>query len=79
AVASGIHDLYAEEHGRDEANELYAVMVERCGWRQPSDAEFADRIMVEVSESLERLDADSASYPIVLCAHSVLAPYVAAS
>ncbi|KAJ2746206.1 hypothetical protein GGI20_001561 [Coemansia sp. BCRC 34301] len=77
AVASGIHELYAEEYGRDEANELYSVMVEHCGWRQPSDAEFADRIMAEVTESLKCLEVDSPSYPIVLCARSVLAPYVA--
>ncbi|KAJ2792860.1 hypothetical protein GGI18_000049 [Coemansia linderi] len=76
AVVSGIHDLYAEEHGKDEADELYSVMTEHCGWRRPSDAEFADRIMVEVSEVLKGLEHDSPSYPIVLCAHSILAPYV---
>ncbi|KAJ2106766.1 hypothetical protein GGI16_001801 [Coemansia sp. S142-1] len=77
AVVAGIHDLYAEEHGKDKADELYSVMTEHCGWRQPSDAEFADRIIVEVSETLRGLEHDSASYPVVLCAHSVLAPYVA--
>ncbi|KAJ2882908.1 hypothetical protein H4R27_003126 [Coemansia aciculifera] len=76
AVVAGIHDLYAEEHGKDEADELYSVMTEHCGWRRPSDAEFADRIMVEVSEVLRGLEHDSTSYPIVLCAQSVLAPYV---
>ncbi|KAJ2254021.1 hypothetical protein GGI13_002386 [Coemansia sp. RSA 455] len=77
AVVAGIHDLYAEEHGKDKADELYSVMTEHCSWRQPSDAEFADRIIVEVSETLRGLEHDSASYPVVLCAHSVLAPYIA--
>ncbi|KAJ2891789.1 hypothetical protein IWW38_003473, partial [Coemansia aciculifera] len=59
------------------ADELYSVMTEHCGWRQPGDAEFADRIMVEVGKSLRGLEVDSASYPMVLCARSVLAPYAA--
>ncbi|KAJ2080926.1 hypothetical protein H4R24_002726 [Coemansia sp. RSA 988] len=76
AIASGIHDLYAEENERDEADKLYAIMVERCGWRMPGNAEFADSLLVEVKDTLSTLDQDSADYPVVMAAFNLLAPYV---
>ncbi|KAJ1998288.1 hypothetical protein GGI04_005070, partial [Coemansia thaxteri] len=79
AVASGFHDVYAEARGKDEADALYSVMVDRCAWRPPCDAEFADRLLVEVGEVLQQLDQASPAYSIALCARSVLAPYAVAS
>ncbi|KAJ2682171.1 hypothetical protein GGH99_004858 [Coemansia sp. RSA 1285] len=76
AIASGIHDLYSEEHGKAEADALYAIMVERCGWRRPSNAEYADKIFVETSDKLASLKHSSCSYPVVMCAYNLLAPYV---
>ncbi|KAJ2722597.1 hypothetical protein GGI07_003184 [Coemansia sp. Benny D115] len=76
AIAAGIHDLYTEEHGRTEADALYSVMVERCGWRPPAEAEFADRILVEVRSTLDVLDRESNNYAVVMCAHNLLAPYI---
>ncbi|KAJ2659660.1 hypothetical protein IWW48_003386 [Coemansia sp. RSA 1200] len=76
AIASGIHDLYSEEHGKTEADALYAIMVERCGWRRPSNAEYADKIFVETSDKLASLEHTSCSYPVVMCAYNLLAPYV---
>ncbi|KAJ2784507.1 hypothetical protein GGI15_002242 [Coemansia interrupta] len=78
AIASGIHDLYAEEQGREEADSLYQIMVDRCGWRAPSDAEFADKILVEVTETLHILDRESKDYAVVMCAYNLLSPYISA-
>ncbi|KAJ2763604.1 hypothetical protein IWQ56_004794 [Coemansia nantahalensis] len=77
AIAAGIHDLYAGERGAGEADALYAVMVERCGWQQPGEAEFADTLLVEVKDTLGRLPQDSADYPVAMTALNLLAPYVA--
>ncbi|KAJ1665582.1 hypothetical protein EV178_003087 [Coemansia sp. RSA 1646] len=79
AIVSGIHDLYSEEHSTAEADALYSIMVERCGWRHPSDAEFADKVFVETSNKLASLEHTSRSYPVVMCAYNLLAPYVAPS
>ncbi|KAJ2809077.1 hypothetical protein H4R20_000381 [Coemansia guatemalensis] len=76
AIAAGIHDLYAEENERDVADKLYAIMVERCGWRMPADAEFADNLLVEVKDTLSTLEQDSADYPVVMAAFNLLAPYM---
>ncbi|KAI8321978.1 hypothetical protein GQ54DRAFT_297665 [Martensiomyces pterosporus] len=76
AIAAGIHDLYSEEHGKEEADALYAVMVDQCSWRPPSEAEFADRILVEVKQTLESISQESTEYPVVMCAYNLLAPYV---
>ncbi|KAJ2553504.1 hypothetical protein EV175_002916 [Coemansia sp. RSA 1933] len=76
AIASGIHDLYSEEHSKAEADALYAIMVERCDWRRPSDAEYADKVFVEAAKTLEELDQSSGNYPVVMCAYNLLAPYV---
>ncbi|KAJ1644782.1 hypothetical protein LPJ64_003584 [Coemansia asiatica] len=76
AIAAGIHDLYSEERNKEEADALYQVMVDRCGWRMPGDAEFADKILVEVKETLQALDSDSSDYAVVLCAYNLLSPYV---
>ncbi|KAJ2711880.1 hypothetical protein H4R19_003040 [Coemansia spiralis] len=76
AVAAGIHDLYAEERDASEADALYAIMVARCGWQQPSEAEFADTLLVEAKDTLGRLSHDSADYPVVMAALNLLAPYV---
>ncbi|PIA18988.1 hypothetical protein COEREDRAFT_79505 [Coemansia reversa NRRL 1564] len=76
AIAAGIHDLYTEERGKDEANKLYDIMVKRCGWRMPGNAEFADNLLVEVKEALSTLERDSADYPVVMAAFNLLSPYV---
>ncbi|KAJ1906131.1 hypothetical protein LPJ81_001519, partial [Coemansia sp. IMI 209127] len=76
AIASGIHDLYSEEHSKAEADALYSIMVERCGWRHPSDAEYADKVFVEAGNTLAGLDQTSSNYSVVMCAYSLLAPYV---
>ncbi|KAJ1835558.1 hypothetical protein LPJ63_001038 [Coemansia sp. RSA 2711] len=76
AIAAGIHDLYRDEKGTDEADRLYAVMVERCGWRLPGDAEFADTLLGEVKTTLNSLDRDSRGYPVVMAAFNLLAPYM---
>lgn len=76
AIAAGIHDLYAEERSRSDADALYSVMVERCGWRQADDAEFADRLLLEVKAALQDLNKGDSRYPIVMCAYNLLAPYV---
>ncbi|KAJ1958329.1 hypothetical protein EC988_000366 [Linderina pennispora] len=76
AIVAGIHDLYSEEHSRDEADSLYSVMVDQCGWRQPCKAEFADKIFIEVEDMLRTLGEDSSEYPVVKCAHNLLAPYI---
>ncbi|KAJ2452631.1 hypothetical protein EV183_002782 [Coemansia sp. RSA 2336] len=76
AIAAGIHDLYKEERGAEEADALYAVMVERCGWRRPEDAEFADKLMVEVKNTLGSLDNTSRGYPVVMAAFNLLSPYM---
>ncbi|KAJ1806424.1 hypothetical protein LPJ56_005132, partial [Coemansia sp. RSA 2599] len=76
AIAAGIHDLYSEERDKEEADALYQVMVDRCGWRMPRDAEFADKILVEVNETLRGLDSSSSNYAVVLCAYNLLSPYV---
>ncbi|KAJ1725602.1 hypothetical protein LPJ53_000272 [Coemansia erecta] len=76
AIASGIHDLYAEEQDKAEADSLYQIMVDRCGWRAPGDAEFADKILVEVTETLHSLDHGSKNYAIVMCAYNLLSPYI---
>ncbi|KAJ1872626.1 hypothetical protein LPJ55_002926 [Coemansia sp. RSA 990] len=77
AIAAGIHDLYKEERSVEEADALYAVMVERCGWRRPEDAEFADKLMVEVKSTLGSLDSSSRGYPVVMAAFNLLSPYMA--
>ncbi|KAJ2849582.1 hypothetical protein IWW36_002515 [Coemansia brasiliensis] len=76
AIAAGIHDLYKEERGVEEADALYTVMVERCGWRRPEDAEFADKLLVEVKSALGSLDHSSRGYPVVMAAFNLLAPYM---
>ncbi|KAJ2595338.1 hypothetical protein H4R99_005391 [Coemansia sp. RSA 1722] len=76
AIAAGIHDLYSEERSKEEADALYQVMVDQCGWRMPRDAEFADRILVEVNDTLRGLDSSSSDYAVVLCAFNLLSPYV---
>ncbi|KAJ2385935.1 hypothetical protein GGI23_006609 [Coemansia sp. RSA 2559] len=76
AIASGIHDLYSEEHSKAEADALYTIMVERCGWRHPSDAEYADKVFVEAGNTLAGLEQTSSNYSVVMCAYSLLAPYV---
>ncbi|KAJ2619573.1 hypothetical protein GGI26_005734 [Coemansia sp. RSA 1358] len=76
AIAAGIHDLYCEEHSKSEADALYSIMVERCGWRLPSDAEYADKVFVEASNALKNLDQTARTYPVVTCAYNLLAPYV---
>ncbi|KAJ2355649.1 hypothetical protein GGF43_002562 [Coemansia sp. RSA 2618] len=76
AIAAGIHDLYKEEKGEEEADKLYAVMVARCGWLMPGDAEFADTLLVEVKNTLNGLDHHSSAYPVVMAAFNLLAPYM---
>ncbi|KAJ1895485.1 hypothetical protein LPJ66_004570, partial [Kickxella alabastrina] len=76
AIAAGIHDLYAEEHSREEADALYAVMVAKCAWRLPAEAEFADRVLIEVSDELRSLRPEDSAYAVVMCAHNLLAPYM---
>ncbi|ORX71459.1 hypothetical protein DL89DRAFT_266482 [Linderina pennispora] len=66
----------ADQHSRDEADSLYSVMVDQCGWRQPCKAEFADKIFIEVEDMLRTLGEDSSEYPVVKCAHNLLAPYI---
>ncbi|KAJ2278851.1 hypothetical protein GGH14_002912 [Coemansia sp. RSA 370] len=76
AIAAGIHDLYKEEKGPEEADKLYSVMVAQCGWRLPGHAEFADTLLVEVKNTLNGLDHDSRGYPVVMAAFNLLAPYM---
>ncbi|KAJ2385479.1 hypothetical protein GGI05_004689 [Coemansia sp. RSA 2603] len=76
AIAAGIHDLYAEEQNKKEADSLYQFMVDRCGWRAPSDAEFADKILVEVTKTMHNLDHESKNYAVVMCAYNLLSPYI---
>ncbi|KAJ1944203.1 hypothetical protein GGF37_002307 [Kickxella alabastrina] len=78
AIAAGIHDLYAEEHSREEADALYTVMVNKCAWHLPAEAEFADRVLVEVSNELRSLHPEDSAYAVVMCAHNLLAPYMVA-
>ncbi|KAJ2161421.1 hypothetical protein GGF46_001516 [Coemansia sp. RSA 552] len=76
AIAAGIHDLYKDENGLAEADELYSVMVQRCGWRQADDAEYADKLLTEVKSTLSSLARESTDFAVVMAAFNLLAPYV---
>ncbi|KAJ1943346.1 hypothetical protein GGF37_002691 [Kickxella alabastrina] len=72
-IAARIHDLYVEEHSREETNALYAVVVDKCAWRLPTEAGLAGCILAKVSNELRSLHCEDSMYAVVMCAYNLLA------
>ncbi|KAJ1674568.1 hypothetical protein EV182_003014, partial [Spiromyces aspiralis] len=69
SIMAGIRELYAESHDQQQANDLYQVFVNKCGWTQPDQAEFIDIVYQRIKTQLEANtgpDVDALSNKIAL-------------